>query len=72
MTPLKQEWDKAKGKLIRICKICDKSFAPAKWNQIICFDLFCKQGSFMKAHYEASVRRWEAWKAEAKKKGYKV
>ena len=66
MTLLKQEWDEAKGNLKRVCKVCNKSFKPAKWNQTLCTDSFCKQGVFLYSHFQASLRRWETWKNEMK------
>lgn len=70
MTILKEEWDQAKGDLTRNCKVCGKPFKPAKWNQILCTDSFCKQGSFLYSHLQASQRRWETWKKEASDERY--
>jgi len=65
---LKQEWDKKGGKLERVCKVCKKEFTPKHWRQSLCEDEFCKQGSFRKSHYEASLKRWKEWLKEAKRK----
>ena len=66
MTILKKEWDQAKGSLTRNCRVCSKEFKPTAWNQILCTNPDCKKGSFLCAHFKASVKRWESWKNEMK------
>jgi len=68
-SPLKQEWDGNGGKVTRPCRVCHKPFTAKAWNQTICIEEFCKKGSFLKSHFEASKRRWEAWQNDSKGKG---
>ncbi len=68
MTILKEEWDKTKGNLKRNCKVCSKEFKPTAWNQTLCANLDCKKGSFLYAHFQASLKRWESWKNGMKAK----
>ncbi len=69
MSTLKKEWDDNKGNIKRKCKVCKTEFSPVKWNQIICEKEICKKGAFVYAHYQASFKRWETWKKEAKAQG---
>lgn len=72
MTPLKEEWEKAKGKLTRFCRVCKNPFKPQKWNQTLCEKEFCKQGAFLYSHLQASIKRYKEWEEDATKRGISI
>ncbi len=65
--PLKLEWDEKKGKVSRICKVCQKPFIAKHWKQTICKEEICKKYAFRYAHVKASYKRWLEVVEEAKK-----
>lgn len=72
MSILKEEWRGKKDTLKRKCLVCSSIFKPSRWNQVLCTNAFCKKGYFLFAHYKASLKRWNEWKKEALKSGYKL
>ena len=69
--PLKLEWDEKKGKVSRLCKVCQKAFVAEHWKQTICKEELCKKYAFRYAHVRASYKRWVEVVNEVKKAGLK-